>query len=168
MESHRTGGCAAEVVHREGHAVVVVRGEIDIATADQFRCAVELASRQGRRIEVDLRHTTFMDAAGLAVLLRAYRRLGRAHEAIVIHDPPPLILTLFEITGVAALFDIRVDIDADDALKVFAACEHSRGVGRAPGVGISRSRFADGPTHHHAAGGRMNARSSYDEEEAVS
>ena len=109
MAADRNGGFAAEVAQRDGHVVVIVRGEIDMATADQFEGALQTAMERGGRIEVDLRDTTFMDSTGLAVLVSAHRQLGRAREAIVLREPPRLIRRLLDVSGVAALIDIRSD-----------------------------------------------------------
>jgi anti-anti-sigma factor len=109
MAADRNGGFTAEVAQRDGHVVVIVRGEIDMVTAVQFRGALETAMAAGGRIEVDLRDTTFMDSTGLAVLVSAHRELGPAHEPIVVREPPRLIRTLLDVSGVAALLEIRSD-----------------------------------------------------------
>src|SRR5690348_1668548 len=52
--------------------VLNVAGEIDIATADILRSALERARESGRRdIWVDLSDVTFMDYSGLNALVRA-------------------------------------------------------------------------------------------------
>jgi stage II sporulation protein AA (anti-sigma F factor antagonist) len=109
MTFSRNGHFAADVAQRDGHAVIVVRGEIDITTADEFRRAMETALQGRERIELDLRDTTFMDSTGLNVLVSAHRQLGQNREAIVVREPPRQIRTLLDVCGVAALFDIRPD-----------------------------------------------------------
>ena len=111
MLDDRIDGFSAEVIYRDGAPVVVVRGEIDLATAPAFRAALDDAVNGSGRVEVDLRDTSFMDSCGLAALLAAHRRLGQAHEALVIRDPSPAVRLVLNISGVTALFDVRTDGD---------------------------------------------------------
>ena len=69
--------------------MLVVAGDIDISVADRLEAAVDDAIANDGHLELDLRDTTFMDCAGLAVLVAAYQRLGRNQEAIVIREPSP-------------------------------------------------------------------------------
>jgi anti-sigma B factor antagonist len=88
---------------------VVVRGEIDLATAEEFRRALHEAIHVCGRLEIDLADTTFMDSTGLAVLVGAHQQLGPSHAAIVLRDPRPLIRKALEISGVSELVDIQTD-----------------------------------------------------------
>ena len=57
-------------------AVVVLSGELDMATADAVRGAVDLALRaRARSVEVRLSAVTFADSAGVRSLLEARRRV---------------------------------------------------------------------------------------------
>src|SRR4051812_13976184 len=109
MSEIREHPFTTEVVRRDGVAIVVVRGEIDMATAPWFRQVVEVALDEGGRLEVDLHETTFMDSTGLAVLVDAYRRLGQAHEAIVLRDPQPRVRRVLHVSGVDTFVDVRED-----------------------------------------------------------
>jgi anti-anti-sigma factor len=106
-------GFTAEVAHCDDHAVVVVRGEIDMATADEFRAALDDAIDASGRVEVDLEATTFMDSSGLAVLLAAHRRLGRTPQAIVLRNASRPIRMVLRVSGVAALLDVQAAGDGD-------------------------------------------------------
>lgn len=107
MLDDRIGDFVVEVTRHDGRAVVSVRGEIDLSTADQFRAAIEAAMDGRGPLEIDLAGTTFMDSSGLAVLVAAHRRLGQAQEALVVRDPGPSIRKMLEISGVGALLDVR-------------------------------------------------------------
>jgi stage II sporulation protein AA (anti-sigma F factor antagonist) len=80
-----------------------------MVTAPEFQRVLENAIRGSWRIELDLRETTFMDSTGLAVLVAAHQQLGQAREAILLREPPPMIRTLLDVSGVAELVDIRPD-----------------------------------------------------------
>ena len=109
MPDDRIDGFSAEVTYRDGAAVVVVRGDVDLATAARFRAALDAAVDGCGRVEVDFRDTTFMDSTGLAALLGVHKRLGQAREAVVIHDPSPAVRLVLDISGVTGLVDVRTD-----------------------------------------------------------
>ena len=63
-----------EVRHEQGYAIVAVAGEIDISTVTGLReCLFELAA-SGRPLLVDLDQVTFIDSAGLSVLVGTAKR----------------------------------------------------------------------------------------------
>ena len=109
MPDDRIDGFAAEVIYRDGAAVVVVRGDVDLATAASFRAALDAAVDGCGRVEVDLRDTTFMDSTGLAALLAVHTRLGHARETVVIHDPSPPVRLVLDTSGITGLVDVRTD-----------------------------------------------------------
>lgn len=109
MAGDRIGGFAAEVAQQDGTAVVAVRGEIDMATANELRAALRTAVRVSARVELDLRETTFMDSIGLSVLVAAHRQLEDGQDAIVVREAPPHIRKVLEVSGVGALFEIRAE-----------------------------------------------------------
>jgi len=51
--------------------VLHVSGELDLATAEQFSAALQQALSAGSALVVDMADVTFVDAAGLRVLLQA-------------------------------------------------------------------------------------------------
>jgi anti-sigma B factor antagonist len=80
---------------------VVVRGEIDMATAPQLRDLLEeLVSGGSQRIVLDCRDLEFLDSSGIGVLVAARNRMGDAGE-MVIDSPTPHVLKVLEITGVS-------------------------------------------------------------------
>jgi anti-sigma B factor antagonist len=103
-------------LHREDEGdvpVLVVQGEVDVATAPQLREALE--SLQGASV-VDLCETAFMDSTGLQVLLAAGRASdGRLHIACLPAGP---VRRLFEVTAARALLPIHSSRDA--ALAAFS------------------------------------------------
>lgn len=84
---------------------VTVTGEIDLATAEEFRAALLGAVIAGfpRRIEVDLAGVTFLDCSGLSVLLGARGAADRVGCRLGITAPPPLIRRVLEATGVLGI-----------------------------------------------------------------
>lgn len=107
-----TDGFRAVVVRSGRRPVIAVHGEVDLATADEVAAVVDEALRGANRLELDLRHMTFMDSTGLGVLVATYRRLGQIREAIVVRDPTPSIRRLLQITGVERYVTVLSGEDA--------------------------------------------------------
>jgi anti-sigma B factor antagonist len=88
--------------------VVVLRGELDVATVPAFREALNpLADNESIEcICVDLVEVTFIDSTGLMTLLNALRRVVRREGRLVIACNNPTVLRLFEATRTDATFEI--------------------------------------------------------------
>jgi anti-anti-sigma factor len=63
---------------------VAIVGEIDLAPSAPVCAATEQATAFGPRLILNLDGTTFIDATGRTLLVRAYRQLGRRADAIVV------------------------------------------------------------------------------------
>jgi len=107
----RPPGFAVERAPLAGAPGVLVRGEVDIATAAQLTAALDAAIRDTcGAFVVDLTDVAFLDSTALNVLLRARSILGRADRALVIVCPPGPAKRVFEVAGIAdllMLFDSR-------------------------------------------------------------
>jgi len=96
-----------------GHAVVVVRGEVDIATAPKLReKLVELASQGAKHVVVDLEAVEFLDSTGLGVLIGGMKRLRAMEGDLTLVCTQPRILKVFEITGLNRAFAIYETLGA--------------------------------------------------------
>jgi anti-anti-sigma factor len=88
-----------------GRVVVAVRGELDMATADLVQRALrEVRDGGSREVVLDLHALTFVDCAGLSMLLAAehYSRADGWNLAIV--NGSPALERLLEITGLGNHF----------------------------------------------------------------
>ena len=85
-------------VTEESHGpVVVISGELDIATAPQLgSCLEDLA---GKNVTVDFSGVTFMDSTGINVLVTADKRVKTLGGEIVLHGVQPAQMRVFEIVG---------------------------------------------------------------------
>jgi len=72
--------------------IVAPRGEIDLVTVDEVRAALERHS--AKRIYLDLREVTFIDSAGVRLVVEA----DRAGELIVVRGPVA-VRRLFDLVG---------------------------------------------------------------------
>jgi len=95
---------AIEVSGEPASPVVLVRGEIDVATSPQLRNDLNaLVARGARHITLDFSGVSFVDSSGLGVLVGAYKRLRDDEEGSVrIVGAQPSVRKVFEITGLEA------------------------------------------------------------------
>jgi anti-sigma B factor antagonist len=84
-----------------GVATVVVRGEIDVASAPRLREVLhELVQADTKRIVLDCRGLEFLDSSGIGLLVATRKRLGDGGE-LVLDSPPAHVRKVLELTGVA-------------------------------------------------------------------
>jgi anti-sigma B factor antagonist len=87
-------------VHDDG-ASVVVRGDVDMATAPQLRDALSgLVDDGARRILLDCRGLEFLDSSGIGVLLAVRNRLGD-DGSLTLEAPPAHVRKVLDLTGVS-------------------------------------------------------------------
>jgi anti-sigma B factor antagonist len=103
-----------------GHQVIAVTGEIDICTTTAMHVYLldaDTTCRNGDRdLVVDLSAVTFMDASGLAVLLRADRRSRQAGGRLRLAAPTARITRLLAITNLDQHFDLYPTTEAATAV----------------------------------------------------
>lgn len=83
-----------EVADLNGDRLLLVHGELDIATAPQLRTLLDRLRAHDHAVAVDLKEVTFMDSTGLATLLDA---------GVEIRRPSAAVKRVFELAGVARL-----------------------------------------------------------------
>jgi anti-anti-sigma factor len=102
-------GFEAELVHLDGHAVVRVRGEVDLVARPELTAALNDALDKSPELVVDLSETTFFDASGLAAIVTAYERAKRRGGAVSVRSPSVMTRRVLEITGVDRLVAVEND-----------------------------------------------------------
>jgi anti-sigma B factor antagonist len=94
----------------EDHApVVVVSGEIDMATAPMLQRELMAAMETGDgAVVLDLVDVTFFDSSGLRVAIVAHRDLKeRGRRLAVVCDPEGHVQRTFTLAGVSNLLDLH-------------------------------------------------------------
>jgi len=80
--------------------VIVVTGEIDVATAPEFAAEVAVAvATDPLDLVIDLTDASLLDAAGVRVIIWARMHLT-AEARIIIRHPQPIVRKVLRITGV--------------------------------------------------------------------
>ena len=93
--------------HREGAtAVVVVRGDVGIATVPLLRAVLDGVCATGpARIEVDLSAAASFDSHALTVLVAARRRMAGQRAVLAIREPSPLVRRVLARSGLERAFE---------------------------------------------------------------
>jgi len=87
------------VRHERGYAIVSVAGEIDIATVAQLRERLFGLATSGCPLVADLDQVSFIDAAGLGVLVGAARRAAASGTSLHVVCARHQTRRLFRLTG---------------------------------------------------------------------
>jgi len=89
----------------DGRATVEVRGELDIATADQaYAYLRDVVDSQDGPVTMNLAELTFCDAAGLGVLARVAGYARRSGRSLKLTAARPSLLRIMRITGMDQAF----------------------------------------------------------------
>jgi anti-sigma B factor antagonist len=99
-----------ESVRNERHAVVLVAGELDAATAPKLHAELVRLSEEGvDRIVLDLRRMTFVDSFGLGVIVHAKKRLSQQGNALCLVAEPDqrTLRRVLEITGLDRVLPVH-------------------------------------------------------------
>jgi anti-anti-sigma factor len=81
---------------REGDAIVIApAGEIDLATIDALQAVVDAAAAEAGGVVLDLREVTFIDSAGLRLLVQS----ARAIESFSVVRGSQEVQRLFDLVG---------------------------------------------------------------------
>ena len=94
------------VVGRTETTVFVV-GEIDLATCERLRDAIEPHLGPDQRLVVDLSGVHFMDSTCLNVLLDAHTRLSADGGSLILRNPSREARIVLSVADVAAMFDVE-------------------------------------------------------------
>jgi anti-anti-sigma factor len=97
----------------DGQAMVNVRGELDIATAEQAHAYLRrvVDGEKKGKITLNLADLTFCDAAGLGVLAKVASYARRTGRTLRVTAARPSLLRIMRITGLDAAFpEIRTPV----------------------------------------------------------
>ena len=105
-------GFSISTSDRDGRAVVLIRGELDLATAPDLEAALTERLDAGQDVVVDLRELEFMDSTGLRVLVSAHARVEDGAQSFLIVRPRPdaPIAKILAIAGVESVLELIDDV----------------------------------------------------------
>jgi len=100
-------------------------GEIDLSNIDELRSAIDAAiGRSPKAFIIDLRDIAYIDSAGVAVVISAYRRVSKAGGVLAVIKPVSEgVRRVLDLIGLRILPGIVVTDDlaaAEEALSAQA------------------------------------------------
>ena len=93
-------------------------GEIDLATAAEFREAVLDALEGADLVAIDFTEVTFMDSSGIGVIAAGIKHTRDHNGSLVLVGLPEQVRFVLEVTGVDRIVEIRptvLDLDVERA-----------------------------------------------------
>ncbi|QXJ38526.1 STAS domain-containing protein [Saccharococcus caldoxylosilyticus] len=96
-----------DVIHEEqsDRHVIHVKGELDLASAEQFRNIAEpLANDKTKTLVIYLKDLTYIDSTGIGIFVSLLKRRQQLQAPVLIENIPPKIQRLFDLTGVSRFF----------------------------------------------------------------
>ncbi|HJZ62030.1 MAG TPA: STAS domain-containing protein [Miltoncostaeaceae bacterium] len=117
-----------EAAPAEGAALLVVEGELDIASAERLVGAVEaLSGESGEPVVLDLSGVSFVDSSGVRALLEVERVTQGMGRPLALLRPSSAVTRLLELIDMRRRF---VELDATDPASLARAAAGAEG---APG-----------------------------------
>jgi anti-sigma B factor antagonist len=108
-------GLDIEASSRDGHGVLVLRGELDIASVPSLERALSRSCTDGSKtIRIDLSRLVFIDSTGLAAIVLAGKLCEKHDIEFSLVQGSKAVRRLFELTG---LIDV-LPFEQDDHVPV--------------------------------------------------
>jgi anti-sigma B factor antagonist len=99
------------VWHHGDRATIQIGGEIDLATCPQLQALlVELVDRGCHQLIVDLERVSFLDCAGIRVLVDTLRRVQEHGGSLRLVRPTRLVERVLVLTGMTTVFPIDTSL----------------------------------------------------------
>jgi anti-anti-sigma factor len=94
--------------HSGSETTIALAGELDLASAPALKeCLLQAAASGAETLEVDLGSLTYIDSAGLGVLVSAHKRLESTGGSLVIRQPNERVMRIFTVSGLCNFLNIK-------------------------------------------------------------
>ena len=105
---------SAEVAQTGDATLIYVRGEIDIATCERLRDAIEPHLGPSQSVILDLAGVEFIDSSGLHVLEQARGQLTADGGSLILRNPSKAAHRLLTVTETEHLLEADADEHPDE------------------------------------------------------
>jgi anti-sigma B factor antagonist len=103
---------SATLEHLDGHAVIALRGELDMDSAPQLTEFLGPFLNDGpAEILLDLSGLCFVDSSGLSVLVAAQTTLNSQERHLIVRSVHSSPRRVFEITGVSEFLNVDLELE---------------------------------------------------------
>ncbi len=100
----------------DGHVVVTLRGELDVADAAYVAAVLMAVAAREPRIVVDLADLAFIDSKGVAALTRGREQARQAGGDLLLVAPRHQVMRILRITRMAEGFSVYAS--AEEAARI--------------------------------------------------
>lgn len=97
---------------RDGHAVVALRGELDLTGVAAVETAIMSLMARGQSLIIDMSALDFIDCSSLSAVLRIRESTRRGGGDVILATPQPHIRRLLALTGKDAVFRVEASVEA--------------------------------------------------------
>jgi anti-sigma B factor antagonist len=95
---------------KDNHAIIRVRGEIDLSNVEELRVNIRRALGRAKSVAIDLSAVEYLDSQGLHMLVDLTRALDREGIELSVFAPADsLVGQLFEITSMDTVLRLLPD-----------------------------------------------------------
>lgn len=101
-----SGGFEGFIAHQDGCAVVVLRGEVDMAVIAAFTALLDQAIVASPHLVLDMADVTFLDSSGLRVIAMASLQVA-GHGSVSVRNASRAVARVFELSGM----NVRIDVE---------------------------------------------------------
>jgi anti-sigma B factor antagonist len=95
----------------DGRAVVVLRGELDVADAASVAAALVAVAARELAVIVDLAGLEFIDSSGVAALVLVRKQARRAGGDLLLAAPQDQVLRILAVTRLAGVFSVHASVE---------------------------------------------------------
>jgi anti-sigma B factor antagonist len=98
------------MTERNGESVVMLSGELDMATAPDLATVLDSVVGDGpEKMVIDLSELSFIDSSGIAVLVTSQHRLIEQNRHFTLRAARPHAMRVFEIAGLVDFLDVETE-----------------------------------------------------------
>ena len=101
-----------EVRVEENAVVIVLRGDLDLATSRDVRQVLLNAVAQKKAVVVDLAGVAYMDSSGVASLVEALQAAKTSDRPLILAAVTPAVLRVLQLARLDRVFTIEASVDA--------------------------------------------------------
>jgi anti-anti-sigma factor len=99
------------VWNTDGVEVVRCRGEVDLATIEEFQSHLVAAVRRGRAFVLDMRDVPYIDIRGVEALAQAGEQVRANGRRFIIASPSAALRRIIEILEAGPQFELAETVD---------------------------------------------------------
>lgn len=121
---------SVETIEDGAWPLVKAGGEIDLSNIDELRSACDAAiARSPKAFVIDLTDISYIDSAGVAVVISAYRRVSKAGGVLAIVRPTSTaVRRVLDLIGLQSLPSVVVADDVESAREGLSDVDAEPGV----------------------------------------